>query len=68
MCGSKRVHRRLINESFPNGQEVRNVPVDECDACGERVYDPDAMAMLAPAFRLNKARYEKNRKSACSTR
>jgi len=54
MCGSKRVHRRLITKRFPQGREVRNVPADECDACGERFYDPDAMAMLAAALMARK--------------
>lgn len=54
VCGSRQIRRVNASKQW-KGVTVRDVPVDQCDNCGEKFYDPHAIAMLSSASRKRRA-------------
>lgn len=49
-CGStqiRRVKRDIESKRGPAPYTARGIEVDECPACGERIFGPEALAAIA---------------------
>jgi YgiT-type zinc finger domain-containing protein len=60
ICGSRRIHRKIITVNYSDGTSVPGISAEVCSSCGETYFDPAAMMKLET--------FEKNRKRKRRTR
>jgi len=51
MCGSRRVRRFIMPVRLDDRLTIEDVPVDQCDRCGEQFFDPEAVSLISAARR-----------------
>ncbi len=56
-CGKERLRRQILDIEVDDGQCVaRNIEVDVCEACGDRLFDAEAVRRMEQACPLRKKR------------